>query len=167
MIESVAPILTAIKKVGPSFYFTALVASALLLFLPDAVMARIGLARLFEPYRMYVGVAFIVSASLVVVWIVSSLAAPLLDQFETWRLHRHSLKTLRELTDAEKAFLRPYIRGRENTQYALISDGVPRGLQAKGVIYRASNVSMPGGGFPFNLQPYVRQLLNEHGYLLD
>jgi superinfection exclusion protein B len=116
---------------------------------------------------MFIGIVFIASASLFVVWIIFFVGAPILDALDTWRLRRSGLKTLRDLTDDEKRFLRPYIHGGENTQYAQYSDGVVRGLDHKGVIYRASNVSMPGGGFPFNLQPYMRRLLREHTYLLD
>jgi hypothetical protein len=167
LIESIAPIVTAVRKAGPSIYLAALIASALLLFLPDNVLARIGLAHLLDTYRMYVGVIFIASASLLAVSMILSVGAPLLDMLDTWRLHRSGLKTLRDLTDDEKRFLRPYIHSGENTQYAQYSDGVVRGLDHKGVIYRASNVSMPGGGFPFNLQPYMRRLLKEHSYLID
>jgi hypothetical protein len=167
LIESIAPILTAVRKAGPSIYLAALIASALLLFLPDFVLATIGLAQFLDTYRMYVGVIFIASASLIAVWIISSAGAPLLDKLETWRLNRQGLKTLRELTDDEKKFLRPYIQSGQNTQYAQLADGIARGLQAKGIIYRASQISIPGGDFPFNLQPYMRRLLKEHGYLLD
>jgi hypothetical protein len=39
------------------------------------------------------------------------------------------------------------------------------GLVAKGVVYRASQVSVPGQPgmqFPFNLQPYARKLLTKN-----
>jgi hypothetical protein len=41
-------------------------------------------------------------------------------------------------------------------------DGVAMGLEAKKIIYRSSNISAPGGTFPYNMQPYARKILNEN-----
>jgi hypothetical protein len=87
-----------------------------------------------------------------------------------WRFRRNLQSTLLDLTHAEKEFLRPFILEGNNTRYVSISDGVANGLQAKGVIYRASNFSLggrPGMLFPWNLQPYARRALNENRHLLE
>lgn len=86
------------------------------------------------------------------------------------RIHANIRQTLSELTGEEKEFLRGYILGGENTIYASIYDGIPNGLQAKDIVYRASSLSVPGAPghkFPYNLQPYVRQILRRSPELLD
>jgi hypothetical protein len=79
-------------RARPRIYLAALIGSSLLLFLPDEMMARIGLSHFLDQYRIEVGVVFIASASLTAVWIISSLAAPLLDKLETWRLNHWGFK---------------------------------------------------------------------------
>ena len=69
------------------------------------------------------------------------------------------------LTADEKQMLRPYIFAGENTVYESIYDGVANGLVAKRILYRASNLSVPGTPgvlFPFNLQPQARIELTKH-----
>jgi len=167
VIESIAPLIIAVKKAGPPIYTALLIACSLLLFLPDPVLARFGLAEFLQSYRTYVGVGFIASLSLLAVTVLSVVISPIASAFEDWRFRRHGLRTLGELTNAEKQFLRPYIRDGENTHYASISDGVAQGLVGKNLIYRASHVSTSGMNFPYNLQPYARRLLIEHSHLLD
>jgi hypothetical protein len=70
---------------------------------------------------------------------------------------------------AEKKFLMPYILEGENSCNVSIYDGVANGLRAKAIIYRASDITIPGvPGMlcPHNMQPYARALLNKHRRLL-
>lgn len=167
MVEWIAPLIIAVKKAGPPIYAAGLIACSLLLFLPDPVLTRFGLAEFLQSYRTYVGVGFIASLSLLAVTVLSVIISPISSAFEDWRFKRRGLKTLSELTNAEKQFLRPYIYDGENTHYTSISDGVAQGLVGKNLIYRASQVSTPGMNFPYNLQPYARRLLIEHPHMLD
>jgi len=93
--------------------------------------------------------------------------ADFINPFSDWRIEQSVRGTLSELTEDEKSFLRHYIVDGQNTKYAQISDGVAKGLQAKNVVFRASNVSVPGGSFPFNLQPVARRILTKRRQLLD
>jgi len=166
-VEWIAPLIIAVKKAGPPIYAAVLIACSVLLFLPDSVLARFGLTEFLQSYRTYVGVGFIGSLSLLAVTVLSFVLSPILSVFEDWRFRRQGLRTLSELTNAEKEFLRPYIRDGENTHYTSISDGVAQGLVGKNLIYRASHVSTAGMNFPYNLQPYARRLLIEHPHTLD
>jgi len=168
VLESIGPFLTAVKNAGPKLYAAALAACLLIIFLPDSVIAQIGLVQFKQQNRMYIGLALIGSASLLATHI---LAPPLFHigvQIETWRLNRRTYRTLIELTEEEKAFLRPFIYDGENTRYASIYDGITKGLELKQLTYRASNIGVPGGfEFPYNLQPIARRLLNAQPQLLD
>ena len=48
-MEWIAPLILAIKKAGPAIYAAVLIACSLLLFLPDPLLARFGLAEFFSP----------------------------------------------------------------------------------------------------------------------
>jgi hypothetical protein len=166
-VEWVATLFTAVRNGGAPVYAAVFVACSLLLFLPDAIIARFGLSEFLNSYRAYIGIGFIASFSLLAVATASFAVSPILSALETWRFKHHGLKNLSELTTPEKQFLRPYILEGQNTHYASISDGVAQGLVGKNLIYRASQVSTPGMLFPYNLQPYARRLLIEHPHLLD
>ena len=119
---------------------------------------------------MYLGIAVLASGSLVVVTAAFASATFVPKLWERHSTHRKVFKALRSLTEDEKAFLRPYIVDGENTRYASIYDGVPNGLQAKNIIYRASQITVPGRPgmqLAFNLRSYCRKALNRHRHWLD
>jgi hypothetical protein len=166
-MEWIGTLIAAILKAGLPLYIAVFIASALLLFLPQHVISHLGLDQFLASYRMYVGVGLVASASLLAANTLSFIASFVVEPLETWSLNRRGLKTLEELTSAEKDFLCGYIVTGDNTRYASISDGIAQGLVAKNLIYRASNLSTGEMLFPFNLQPYARRLLREHPHLLD
>lgn len=166
MIEWIGSTISAVRNAGPSIYSAALLATLLLLFLPDDIILRLGLIEFRQTNRTYAGLILIGSGSLLTVSAMSAAVRPLRVYWQTRKLERTGLQALRELTEDEKDFLRPYLRG-ENTRYASIADGVAKGLEAKTIVYRASQLSVPGGSFPFNLQPYIRRMLNAAPHLLD
>ena len=170
MFEPVGPLITSIKNAGPLFYAAALIATLLLLFLPDSIIAQIGLTEFTLSHRSELGAALIGSASLLAVHSSFAVGRFAKGRWNKWRFQRNAREMLEELTAEEKEFLRPLILGGENTQYASISDGVANGLQARGIVYRASILSVPGTPgllFPWNLRPYARKVLREEPYLLD
>ena len=143
-------------------YFAALIASAALLFLPDTFISKLGLEEFRHLHRTEAGAMLIVSASLLFTSAASRVWRIVCSPFYKWQFNRMIFKTLAELTFDEKVFLTPYIHLGENTQFAEMYDGVAKGLEAKKILYRSSNISAPGGAFPYNLQPYARKILNEH-----
>jgi hypothetical protein len=168
MLETIGPLIAAIKNAGPPIYGAVFMATTLLLFLPDPIIMQLGLAEFKQLYRSYAGIALIASASLLSVYLLSALTSFASIYWEDWRLSRKGLKTLRELTNDEKNFLRPFIVDGNNTQYVELSDGIATGLAGKRLIYRASQVSVPGSmEFAYNLQPFARRLLTRHRHLLD
>jgi Super-infection exclusion protein B len=148
-------------------YAAVLIATLLLLFLPDPAITQLGLTEFTQSYRTYMGISLIASASLLSGHIIFAIATFVLSPWNTWRLNRNCIKKLAELTNEEKEFLLPFIVNGQNTQYAPINDGVVKGLELKRLIYRASTVSMSGFEFAYNLQPYVRSLLKDRPHLLD
>ena len=165
-MEWIASIVTAVINGGWKIYLAVLIASAALLYLPENTIAQIGLDEVRRTYRTQGGVALVLSASLVATHLISILWNVILSPWYQWRFNRVILQTLTELTHDEKVFLAPYIASGENTQFTSIYNGVAKGLEAKQILYRASNVSAPGGSFPYNLQPYARKILTSRPHLL-
>lgn len=168
MVDALSPILTALKNGGPPLYAATLVATLLAFVLPETYLLHIGLLELREEYKPWLGAALILSLSFLAVHIAIGIGRALKPHFRLWRHSRIGKKVFSALTNEEKEFLRPYIREGLNTRHAPISNGVVNGLEAKEIIYRASNLSTPGGmNFPWNLQPYARKLLVKRPAYLD
>jgi hypothetical protein len=165
-MEFVGSIFTAVINGGWKIYLAGFIASAGLLFIPDSLMSQIGLEEIRHTYRTYAGIVFIASASLLAVNIISFIVRIALRPWRDRQFNRAVYRTLSELTQAEKDFLREFIHGRANTVWAAINDGVAGGLTAKRIIYRASNISY-GFDWPYNLQPVPRKMLSAHPELLD
>jgi len=165
-MELVGSLLTAIINGGWKLYLAAFIASAALLFFPESLVSALGLDEIRHTYRTYAGVILITSASLLAVNIISFFVRLMLKPWRDRQFNRAVYRTLSDLTQAEKDFLREFIFGHANTVSAPVNDGVAGGLQAKQIIYRSSNISY-GLEWPYNLQPIPRKLLNAHPELLD
>jgi hypothetical protein len=154
--------LTAIKNASPT---AVLIGSGLILFLPANVIGEIGLTEFRVDYRTYLGLALIASACLLVVQLVFGIAPMIGDKIKVWQGDRATRNFLKTLTKDEKAFLRPYVIDDQNTRNESIYNGIANGLEVKGLIYKASSVTIPGRPgmlVPFNMQPYVRKWLSKH-----
>lgn len=166
MFETVGAIIAAVLKVGVPIYVAALIASTLLLFLPDSIAHQIGVAEFRQSSREYVGGVFVISISLLAAYGLSATFGVIRNRLDDRKLRSLTLQSLRMLTSDEKRFLRPFITEGENTVYAAISDGISGGLVAKRIVYRSSNI-LHSFRAPFNLQPIARKLLTEKQTLLD
>jgi hypothetical protein len=159
--------LAAIKKAGPA---AVVIGSGLILFLPANIIAEIGLGEFRIDYRTYLGFAFVASACLLAVQLIFMTGSPIRNQIKVWQGNRVTRNYLKTLTKAEKDFLRPYVIDDQNTRNESIYNGVANGLEAKGLIYKASTVTIPGRPgmlVPFNMQPYVRKWLSKYRNYLN
>jgi hypothetical protein len=154
--------LTAIKNAGPA---AVLIGSGLILFLPANIIGEIGLGEFRVDYRTYLGLAFIASSCLLAVQLVFKIAPTIGHKNKVWQGDRVTRNYLKTLTKDEKDFLRPYVIDDQNTRNESIYNGIANGLEVKGLIYKASSVTIPGRPgmlVPFNMQPYVRKWLSKH-----
>jgi hypothetical protein len=166
MFEAAGAVIAAVIKTGVPIYVAALIASSLLLFVPDSIAQQIGVAEFRQLYRGYLGAAFVASISLLAAYGLSATSDVIRNRLDDRRLRRLTLETLSMLTSDEKRFLRGFIVEGKNTVHASISDGVSGGLVAKCIVYRSSNI-IERLAAPFNLQPIARKLLTENPRLLD
>ena len=166
MLSGLGAVISAILAAGTAIYAAVFIAASLMLFLPAHLINRLALDDVIQSYRMYVGLAFVISASLLIVRIVSFVWSLFSVPFHKWRFERDGVRLMEELTEEEKAFIRPYILNDQTARVAPIDDGIAQGLAAKRIIYRSSNIGNLFSGFPYNLQPYMRRLLTKRPELL-
>ncbi len=174
MLESIASALSAIKQTTPALLLGIAVASLALLFLPANVTDVLGVAGLLKAYRPQIGIALIASLALLTAqglvsassWI-KSLVVESKKKKAREKNQKLRQEALHKLTPDEKGYLYAYIADEQNTQYFGVDDGVAGGLQAKSIIYRATNIGDMRTGFPFNIHPWAREYLTANPHLLE
>jgi hypothetical protein len=163
----VAKLLSSLK-LPPSVFFGLALASAIVLFAPESVIAALGLGPLIVAYRPWIGVTFLVSLAVFLSLTLARLGALLGPALlERWN-ERQWRKELAVLSPPEKRVLAEYVRENTTTCSHHVSDGVVGGLVAKGILFRASNFGHPGStSFDYNLQPWAWRHLMKHPELVD
>jgi hypothetical protein len=165
MIGDVTEGIKAVGQIAVKPLIAIALASGVLLYAPAHAVAATGLTDFLAKYRMWVGLALLVSCAYLMAhglaWLFN-VVGTLLDDVRMRKVRRKWLKTL---TPDEKAVLVPYIRDQVASITFGLNDGAVRGLEGKGVLYRASSVSY-GLGFPFNMQPWAREILSADPELL-
>ena len=174
MLEAVSGFLSALKGTSPVIFLGVAIASGLILFGTDGFVSNLGLAEFRDQNKGYIGVSFVLSVSIVFAQAIANGGKMLLKFVERWRKKKvraatleQRQNTLHKLTADEKAYLKPYVFGDENTQYFLIEDGIAGGLKAKDIIYMSSQVGSMLEGWAYNIQPWAKQYLEENPHLLE
>jgi hypothetical protein len=152
-----------IRKLPPHVWAGVALASAFVLFCPDDLAARLGADGLRAAHRPLLGGALVVCstvlASMMLGWAWQTTVSTLQI--------RKAMRDLHRLPPDQKRVLRLYIERDVSTGHFELQDGVARGLEAQGLIFRASDTGNVLTGFPFNIQPWVREYLKTHPEVFD
>lgn len=146
-----------------TFWAYVFLAALVTLSLPDAAAAFLGIAKLREGLRPWLGAAALLSGI--------GLAVAQGHRIRAWWERKEKgkslLRRLNNLSPNEKGLLKQYIDGATKTQYFDIQDGVAAGLNAAGILFRPTDVGDFVDGFAFNLQPWVWNHLQKNPQLLE
>lgn len=162
MVDLLKVALDALKLGTGSLLAIALVCGILVLG-PAQLLELVGVAQLAQDYRPWLGLALVVSGVLLLLRALALVG-------QGWRRHRGKRKLrqrLRRLTEDEKQILRFYVARQTRTNYLRFGDGVVRGLEAEGIIYRASTIGSLDAGFAYNIGEVAWDCLNEDHSLLQ
>jgi hypothetical protein len=133
-----------------------------LLLLPPEILAQAGLAEFASTYRpLLAGISGLLAGLLVLraAYRLTKLARAKRSQ---WRLTKSTQRTLLDLEEDEKVFLREFIAAGENTVFASTHNEIARRLENKEIIYRTSYLLAPGGrGFQYGLESHMREVLDK------
>ncbi|TDQ37002.1 superinfection exclusion B family protein [Thiopseudomonas denitrificans] len=138
-------------KLAPRYLIAVALIAGALLFLPDAWLQRIGINAFAETHRQWLGLTFLVSATL---WGVSAIGACwvwILERIFERRVRRHIVKKLSSLNEDEKQILRYYFAKETRANMLKINDGVVQGLVANRIIYRSASTGSLVEGFAHNI----------------
>lgn len=163
MLEWLKLGLEAVKQAGVYAPVAALLASSIILFLPNAWLGSIGLQAFKTNNIETIGLAFVVSLVATMIQLIIWLKRTLWDS----RQARKSLeKRLHNLSYQEKQILCAYVLNKVKTQYFRIEDGVVQGLVHSRILYLSSNMGSLIRGFSYNIQLWAYEYLSENTHLI-
>jgi len=154
-------------KLSAKQAFVLLVVSSIFLFGSDSLLQTLGLLDARPVVKPWVGVVWLVSLSILAAEIIMPAYSWVAQKIQSRiNLKKHQ-KRLHELTPDEKKFLSGYIAENTRTQAAEYSDGTVSGLESAKVVYRSSSLAYHYNVFPYNIQPWAWEYLNEHPECLE
>jgi len=165
MIGDIADGIKAVGQIAVKPLLAIALCSGALLYAPAHLVVAAGLTDFVTKYRMWIGLSLVASCAYLVAHGLSWFFNVIGSMLDDARMRKARRKWLTTLTPDEKAVLIPYIRDQAASVTYSLNDGAVRGLEGKGVLYRASSVSY-GLGFPFNMQPWAREILSAEPELL-
>lgn len=160
MASEVITAIVDLLKQAPKVFFAGGLAGLFLLMAPNSIIGIFGLRDFRNQYLSWIGIATVLCISLLIAHFGSFLY-PVVVSWIRWR------RIMNDLTFEEKKVLRPYIVNDEPTQYFPYSDGVANGLQAKGILFRSSQLAANDISFAYNIQPWARRYLKRRKKFFD
>lgn len=167
MIEYISGFFSVLKKLNPVFFLGLSIATGAVIFLPENTISIIGLDDFRSLNKGYIGGVFIIAVSLLIAQAVFWCLKSIVGIYKRKQVSKVQKDYLHNLTPDEKAYLKPFVIEEKNTQYFGIQDGIAGGLDAKGILYRSSNVGNILAGIAYNMQPWAKKHLRDNLNLLE
>jgi len=164
MSWSLSDILDWVKILTPKLMLSVCVLSAVLLYSPVRLIASLGLTFLRRDNLQWIGLAFVVSASLLVGHGAFEFLPKLLKSL---RFQIRRKRRARALSVEEKRVIQSYIHGKTRTQRFNGDSCVISGLIAYGFVLLASQRGDAVSGFPFNITDWAYRYFVKHPKLVD
>jgi hypothetical protein len=165
-MEKLAQLALEFLKLAPRYMAAIAAVSAALLFGSDEFLKRLGLFDLQQRYRGGIGLALLISGSLLAVDGATKCIAWARRVMRRRSFAKFRKQQLLSLTEGEKQILRFYVAQQTKTNVLRYDDGVVQGLVAKGIIHQASSMGNVLEGFAYNIDDSVWAYLNENREVL-
>jgi len=151
MFAELAKSALELLKLAPRYLISVALIAGVLLFFPSVWLAYIGVDNFAVANRQWLGLIFLVCASL---WCVSAVASCwdwVAGKFFQRRVRQRITHKLSSLTEGEKQILRYYFAKDTRANTLKIDDGVVQGLVANRIIYRSASMGSILDGFAHNI----------------
>jgi hypothetical protein len=136
------------------------------MFGKQAWLERLGVYDFTQHNRQWLGIVFLVSVLLFCVDRGIAVFRWINDAMFGAKIRKDIIKNLESLTEDEKKILRFYITLQTKTNSLRYDDGVVRGLEAKFIIFRSSQIGNMIDGFAYNISDFAWDYLNKNQHLL-
>ncbi len=152
-------------KLPPSILSALALASGFIIFAPINILEKLYFVDFKDKYGFYIGIIFIVSLSILFVYLIVKPAKYLYDKYENKKIKVNQLKCLQELSSDEKHLIRQMISRSDYTMELPINNGVVIKLQHLYILSPAGSTHLVDGynmKIPFFVQPWVIKMICEN-----
>ena len=122
---------------------------------------------LFNSVKVWFSIIFLMAISMLLSHIFDWMQKTIKNNIAKKRDLKDRQRMLNDLTKEEKEILNKYIEGNTKTQYLYYTNGVVRGLELQLIIFKATQISVGGTKFPYNIQPWAWEYLNQNKHLVE
>ena len=157
-------------KLPPSILAAIVLGSGLILFLPQNILQKLGLASIPELWRTILGGSFIISSSLLIIYFGIRVFKVIFLKFYMIRFKLKFPKVMNNLRSEELIIVALLYRSPNYTSRLPYSDGVTLRLNSKKIIQFTSADNFAYGEsllIPFTITPIAQDYLDKHPKLLS
>lgn len=148
-------------KLKPAHLFGIAIVCFVVVGLPKSLQQFLGYKSIIDPYRGWISLTGLICGVYGLVISVVGLKRWILEKWRNWQFEKNAKKKLMKLHQQEKRYLAEYLKKDVSSLKFRLSNGVINGLVAKDVLYRASQIASSGDIFPFNIQPWVLNAIEQ------
>lgn len=152
-------------KLPPSILSALVIASGFIIFAPTELLERLYFIDFKDKYGFYIGLVFIVSLSILLVYLIIKLVQYIFEKKSNKKRSENQLRFLKELNIDEKQLIREMIESSDYTLELPVNNGVIVKLQNYFVIAPAGTTHLVNGydmRIPFFVQPWVVKMVREN-----
>jgi Super-infection exclusion protein B len=146
-------------KLPLRYVWAIVIASGLLLFLPQNTLKRLHAEKFVQDFGSYIGLAFLVFGTVLVIQLVSALYSKIRAWMARNKRLSNALEELFHLDPSEKSVLREFFIQNQNTLQLPVDQATVSGLITKGVLTVAGSTgerSLAGLLFPVRIADHIR-----------
>lgn len=152
-------------KLPPSILSAVSLATGLVLFLPEYILVKLGLNNIPDTWRTILGISFIVSTSVVAIYIIIIFIRGLSNKINLIRFKLRFPSIMKNLTVEERKIATLLLRSENLTSRLPNNDGIVLRLASKRVIQLTATNSIAFGDdlrIPYTLTPIAERYLRKH-----
>jgi hypothetical protein len=153
-------------KLAPRYLIAIGIAAAFLLFGSDQFLTSLGLKKFTEDYRAWLGLAFVSTVSLFVIYLAGEVISYFGRKIRKRKLRTNLEERLQKMTEDEKQIIRFYFAKNTRSNVLRIDDGVVQGLVVDGVIFRSASLGNMVEGFAHNISDFAWDYIHRNPSLL-
>lgn len=156
-------------KLPPSILAALTMSTGFILFLPITLLRKLGLDQLPEYWRMILGLLFIMSLSLLGIYIILKLGKWLVLRYYKIRFKLRFPKMMKSLRHEELIVVALLYQSPNYTSRLPNNDGVTIRLKSKYVIQLTSSTNVTFGPdlvIPFTITPVAQTYIDKHPALI-
>ena len=155
-------------RLPSSAWLAVLISSSILFLLPNEILQELGLDTVLSVGKIYVGLALLVSVSVLGSRLLEPIGTYLRDRIKESVLLRRWQNNIHDLTPRHKEILHRYLSLNRKTQALRIDDGDIGYLISQKIIFQSSKVSDETMmRFDFSIQTWAWDYLKQNPHLID